>query len=201
MKNPKFFIKLICTLTLIIFPFFIIKAQEITVNDSLDNKSYNNMIGWDLFSVNYSYSFFNKQRWSGGITTGIGLGYSIGIIRPYLKVTCADCDDWSRRRMGPVIIEIARIGPFIRYNYFKSNYLELNPYFSSFLITGYSDAFLPKPDLAVGAELSVFFGSDRLKFGAGLRLSTFFYHYSSNDPANDIVTGLFIRPLIIHYHF
>lgn len=111
-----------------------------------------------------------------------------------------DCEGSSYQKVNPITIEVARIALFVRYNYYKNNYIELDPFLSSFIISGYSDAFLPKLGLSTGLEVSIFYGWNRLKIGTGIRLSTLFFKYSSNNPANNNVTGVFLRPLIIHYH-
>ena len=131
---------------IVLFSFFIgnLDGQELKSIESQPAESYKYTIGWDMFSVNYSYAFVKKENWAAGISTGLGIGLIVSINRPYYWFTCIDCEGSSYQRINPILIENARVGLFVRYNYFKNNYIEVYPFLSSFLISGYSDAFLKK---------------------------------------------------------
>jgi len=140
-----------------------------TINQYAQEVSFpKNDLNIDLLSVNYSRIFWNSHEWAIGAEIGIGIW---GFKYAFMPIQIYNTDQGITTEETRFIGDLLKLKPFVRFYYYKSNFIDLGYHLSSVLtIPIFMDNNgLKGPNYATGLDFSVAFGWNKFKFGTGLQ--------------------------------
>lgn len=149
-------------LALSIFVLSMIDAQ------GQESVKYQNTIGADLISFSYARSFVVKERWAFGTEVSHGIWGARYAFTP-LKYTY--CEQGCTKHETRFIGEMFKIKPFVRINYYNTNYVDIGINISytmlrPIFLDNYGGSTL---NYAAGLDVVIVYGWERIKLGTGFQ--------------------------------
>lgn len=168
------------------------------------NKNQQN-IDVEPFNIGYSLAFRVSHNSMVGFGLNFGLGIHFFLNSPrYLEFNDGVCDSSgcyynSQKNFLTPTFELLKLQSFYRYYIRNNAYFELGCYISKGnLPTNYEKSGFVLTNTNIGGSLSIFYGSERLKFGQRIQVGNIHINYPDNGVTTNI-SSILLSPIVIQF--